>query len=111
MNEEAIMSADSKKYPTKLPDGKGGAAFAVQVVTKTVKTELVGPQQDGTIKIRLMASPAGSNEANKELVNFLSKLLEVPVEKIEIVAGENKRDKIVSIEGFSATEVEAKLGV
>jgi uncharacterized protein (TIGR00251 family) len=105
------MSADRKKYPSNLPDGKGGAAFAVQVVTKTAKTELVGPQEDGAIKIRLKASPAGSDEANKELIEFLAQKLEVAAEKIEIVAGEGKRDKIVSIEGFSAVEVEAKLGV
>jgi uncharacterized protein len=94
----------------KITDAKGGAAFTVRCVTKAVETEAVGVQEDGSLKVRLMASPAGSSEANEELVNFLSERLEVAKDKIEIVAGETGRDKLVSVEGVTTAHVEQRLG-
>lgn len=88
---------------------KGGAAFTVRVVTRSAATEMVGIQEDGSLKVRLMASPAGDPAANQELVNLLSSKLNIPKDKIEIVAGVDGRDKIVSIVGITAEEVEAKL--
>lgn len=94
----------------KITDAKGGIAFTVRVVTKAAATELAGIQEDGTLKIRLVASPAGDPAANQELVEFLAKQLNVPAKKIEIVAGQNGREKLVSVEGLSAYDVEAWLG-
>jgi len=94
-----------------ITDARGGAAFTVRVVTKAANTELVGLQEDGSLKIRLVASPAGDPAANEELVEFLAKTLDVPRDKIEIVAGANGRDKIVSVEGITAEQVEARLNV
>ena len=42
-------------------------------------------------------------------MNFIAEKLGVPVSKIEIVAGADKRDKILSIVGISTEEVEEKL--
>ncbi len=100
------MSSDRE---FKITDAKGGAAFTVRVITRAVKTEVVGIQDDGSLKIRLMASPAGDSAANQELIDFLAGALEVPLEKIEIVAGEDGRDKLVSVEGITTADVEAKL--
>jgi len=93
-----------------ITDAKGGAAFTVRVTTRANATEMVGMQEDGSLRIRLKASPAGDPEANKELVDFIASKLEVPVEKVEIVAGESGRDKLVTVEGISTDEVETKLG-
>ncbi len=93
-----------------ITDAKGGAAFTVRVVTRAVKTEVVGIQDDGSLKIRLVASPAGDPAANKELVEYLASALGVDINTIEIVAGENGRDKLVSVEGISTEDVETKLG-
>lgn len=92
-----------------ITDARGGAAFGVRVVTKAASTEIVGKNDDGTLRIRLQASPAGEAAANEELVNFLADALGVTRNKIEIVAGERSRDKIVSVEGLSTQEVEEKL--
>jgi hypothetical protein len=92
-----------------ITDARGGAAFGVRVVTKAVHTEIVGKNEDGTLRIRLQASPAGEPEANEELVNFLAKELGVEPKKLEIVAGERSRDKIISVEGLTTAEVEEKL--
>lgn len=88
----------------------GGAAFAVRVVTRSASTEIVGTQEDGALKIRLVASPAGDPSANEELINFLAQKLEVDKKRIEIVVGAESRDKMISVEGISTADVEAKLG-
>lgn len=92
-----------------ITDAKGGAAFTVRVVTRATETEIVGLQEDGSLKIRLQASPAGDPQANKELVEYIAEKLDVPLEKIEIVAGQDGRDKLVSVEGISTDDVETKL--
>ena len=94
-----------------ITDARGGAAVGVRVTTRAVETELVGRNEDNTLKIRLKATPAGDPSANKELVEFLANKLGVDTGKIEIVAGEGNRDKILSIEGLTVQDVEEKLGV
>ncbi len=101
------MSTDRK---FEITDAKGGAAFTVKVVTRAVDTEIVGQQEDGSLKVRLKASPAGDPAANKELIEFVAKILEVDVSKVEIVAGEGGRDKLISVEGISTNDIETKFG-
>ncbi len=95
----------------KFTDPRAGTALGVRVVTRSTATEIAGKTEEGTVKVRLMATPAGSTEANEELVNFLAKQLGVETRKIEIVAGVDKSDKILSIEGVSSVDVEEKLGL
>ncbi|KXK24085.1 MAG: hypothetical protein UZ15_CFX003000433 [Chloroflexi bacterium OLB15] len=92
-----------------ITDARGGAALTVRVVTQAERTEIAGVQDDGVLKIRLIASPAGAPAANQELVDFLADQLGVPSENVAVVAGENGREKIVSIEGLSVNQVEAIL--
>lgn len=92
-----------------ITDARGGAALGVRVVTRANETEIVGKTEDGTLKVRLVASPAGDPSANEELINFLAEKLGVDTKKIEIVAGEGNRDKILSIEGLSSGQVEELL--
>lgn len=92
-----------------ITDAKGGSALGVRIVTRATVTEIAGRLDDGTLKIRLKASPAGDPAANKELVDFLSEKLAVEADKIEIVAGEGSRDKILSVVGLTTAQVEEKL--
>ncbi len=89
-----------------ITDARGGAALTIRVVTQAERTEIVGVQEDGVLKIRLVASPAGDPAANRELVEFLAQQLKLPTDHIEIVAGNSGREKIVSIEGMNTHEVE-----
>jgi uncharacterized protein YggU (UPF0235/DUF167 family) len=95
----------------KFTDPRAGTALGVRVVTRSSATEIAGKTEEGTVKVRLIATPAGSTEANEELINFLAKQLGVEPRKIEIVAGIDKSDKILSIEGVSSLDVEEKLGL
>lgn len=92
-----------------ITDARGGAAIGVRVVTRATTTEIVSKMEDGTLKVRLQASPAGDPAANKELIEFIAKQLDVDVSRLEIVAGETTRDKILSVEGLTSEQVEARL--
>jgi len=91
-----------------LPDGSGGAAFSVRVVTRSSKAEVVGVQEDGILKVRLTQAQEGG-AANRELVEILANLLGVETKRIEIVAGENGRDKLISVDGITPEYLESKL--
>jgi uncharacterized protein (TIGR00251 family) len=80
----------------KLHGGQRGSALAVRVTPRASRNEIVEVLDDGTIKVRLAAPPA-DNEANEALINFLSEILSMPKSKLEIVAGEVGRDKLVSV--------------
>ncbi len=77
-------------------DGQRGAALAVRVTPRASRNQIVGLLNDGTIKVHLATDPA-DDAANTELVAFLSEVLGVPKSRVEIVAGESGRDKLVSV--------------
>ncbi len=92
----------------RLHDGKRGAALTIRVTPRARKTEFSGLMEDGTLRIRVSAPPV-EGKANKALIKFLSKVLKVRKNQIEIVAGEKGLDKIVSILDMSAEQVQEKI--
>ena len=92
----------------RLHDGKKGAALAVRVTPRASRNQIVGALSDGTIKIRISAA-ANEGQANEELVKFLSDVLGVPKSRIEIVAGETGRDKLISVLDLDAETVHKKI--
>lgn len=91
-----------------LHDGQKGAALAIRVTPRASKNEIVDILSDGTVKIRLTAPPI-EGQANDALVKFLSKVLDVPISSLEIVAGDTGRDKLVSIKDLDAEVVHHKI--
>lgn len=89
-------------------DGKGGASLAIRVTPRATKNQIVEALSDGTIRIRLTSQSADAG-INQDLLNFLSTLLEVPANQIEIVAGQNSRDKLVAILDLDANTVHQRL--
>ncbi len=92
----------------RITDAQHGAAFTVRVVTRADNVEIVGLQDDGVLKIRLTESPA-EDRANAQLVQFLADVLEVTPAQIEIVAGADKPNKIISVKNVSPAWVEEHL--
>jgi uncharacterized protein (TIGR00251 family) len=92
----------------KITDAQHGAAFTVRVVTRADSVEIVGVQDDGSLKIRLTESPA-EGRANAQLVDFLATILEVDPSQIEIVAGGDKPNKIISVENVTPAWIEQHL--
>ena len=89
-------------------NGKKGSAIAVRITPRAQKDEIVELLQDGTIRIRL-AAPPSEGKANDALTNFLAEVLGVPKSKIEIVAGLNGRDKLVSVLDMDAESAQQKI--
>jgi len=94
---------DSKRF--RLHSGKKGAALTVRVIPRSSRNEIAEIMNDGTIKIRLTASPVGG-KANQALVKFLSEVLDVPRTRIDIVAGANSHNKLISIIDMDAETVQ-----
>lgn len=92
----------------KITDAQHGAAFTVRVVTRADTVEVVGVQDDGSLKIRLTESPA-EGRANDQLIEFLAGVLDVDPRQIDIVAGEDKPHKIISVEDVTPEWIERRL--
>ena len=92
----------------RLHDGKKGAALAIRVTPRARKNEVVEVLSDQTVKIRLTAPPV-EGKANEALIKYLADILDIPKSKIEIVAGETGRDKLVSVLDADLAEVHKKI--
>ena len=91
----------------KITEGGGGVTFAVWVVPRASKNEIVGLHGDA-LKVRLTAPPV-EGRANEALIAFLAKRLGVRKGQVEIVAGATSRRKMVRVTGLSLQEVEEGL--
>ncbi len=91
-----------------LHQGQRGSALAVRVTPRASRNEIVSLLDDGTIKVNLASDPA-DEEMNIELVSFLAEALGVPKTRVEIVAGENSRDKLISVLDMDAETVHQRI--
>ena len=96
------------KRTYRLHDGKKGAALAVRVTPRASSNEIVEIQSDGTVRIHLTA-PAHEGKANEELIKFLAEIFGVPKSNVDIVAGANGRDKLISVLDMDAIEVHNRI--
>jgi uncharacterized protein YggU (UPF0235/DUF167 family) len=80
----------------RLHGGKTGSAVAVHVIPEGRVDEIVDILGDGTIQVRL-ACPGDVDSINSALIGYLSQILSIPPAKIDIVAGRDSRNKLVSI--------------
>ena len=72
-----------------------------------MKSKVVGERGDA-VEIALAAPPV-DGAANEELVRFVAKVLGVRRRDIELVRGETGRDKLLSVSGLTAAEIETRL--
>ena len=92
-----------------ITDASHGAAFTVRIVPQANKTEIVGIEDDGTVKIRLAAPPV-EGQVNQALVNFLADYLRVGPDQIDIMAEQlESRKMLISVLNVKAEDVERLL--
>lgn len=91
-----------------LHNGKTGSALAIRVTPRSSKNEIAEILSDGTVRVRLTAPPV-EGKANAALIEFLSDVLNVSRSKIDIVAGINGRDKLVTILDLDAETVHDRI--
>jgi|SRR5215204_1480828 len=89
-------------------DGQKGSALAVRVTPRASRNEVVEILEDGTVKVRIAAAPA-DDEANAVLLEFLSEILGVPQNKLDIVAGVAGRDKLISVVDMDVETAHARI--
>jgi len=89
-------------------DGQRGSALAVRVTPRASRNEIVEILDDGTVKVRIDASPA-DEEANAVLLNFLADILGVPKNKLDIVAGVTGRDKLIAVVDMDMDTVNSRI--
>ena len=89
-------------------NGQKGSALAVRVTPRASRNEVVEILEDGTVKVRIAAAPA-DDEANAVLLDFLSEILGVPKNKLDIVAGVVGRDKLISVVDMDVETAHARI--
>jgi uncharacterized protein (TIGR00251 family) len=85
----------------------GAVTFKVRAQPRASKTAVVGDYA-GAVKLRIAAPPV-DNKANEECRKFFAKLLHVPIQDVEIVAGDSSRDKVIRIRNVTGDRVRALL--
>ncbi|MEP6894278.1 MAG: DUF167 domain-containing protein [Chloroflexota bacterium] len=89
-------------------DGQKGSALAVRVTPRASRNEVVEILEDGTVKVRIAASPA-DDESNAALLEFLAEILGVPQNQLDIVAGSAGRDKLIAVVDMDMETVNARI--
>ena len=88
--------------------GQGGAALAIKVVPRASKNEIVSFMSDDSLKVRVTAPPV-EGAANDAVIKLLSDALNIPKNRVMIVAGEAHSQKVVSVMGLTAEQIDDKL--
>ncbi|PJA10389.1 hypothetical protein COX68_00505 [Candidatus Falkowbacteria bacterium CG_4_10_14_0_2_um_filter_41_15] len=78
-------------------NGTGKVRFKVKIIPKSQNNKVIGLLGDDTLKIKIAAIPE-KNKANRELINFLSLVLEVPKNNITIISGEASPIKLIDVQ-------------
>jgi uncharacterized protein (TIGR00251 family) len=107
LQEDKLGDMAMREIEFKITKAEEGAAFAVHVVPKSIKNEVVGKHGDA-LKVRLTSNSARGS-ANDSLVKFLAQKLEVDPKDVEIAAGQTSSEKMVIVVGITPVEVEERL--
>jgi uncharacterized protein (TIGR00251 family) len=83
-------------------------SITVQVQPNARRNEVLG-FEDGILHVKIAAPPV-KGKANRELIEFLSRLLGVSKGRITIERGITSRRKVVAIAGLDREQIVARLG-
>ncbi|MEN6408501.1 MAG: DUF167 domain-containing protein [Anaerolineaceae bacterium] len=96
------------KSDNHMKSGGMGAAITVRITPRSSRNEISEIMPDGTIKIKLTAPPV-DGAANESLIKFLAEVLDTAPSRIEIVAGQTGRDKLITIMGLDSATVHERI--
>jgi len=82
--------------------------IAVRLQPRARANEIVG-ERAGALLVRVTAAPV-EGQANEALCRLLAKRARVGVRSVSIVRGAGSREKLVRIEGLTASELRSALG-
>ena len=87
-------------YIDLVPDGTG-VRFRVKVTPRAARKGFSGGR-GGIVQIKLNEPPL-EGKANKGLIKFLSSSFRVPKSGVDIISGERGRNKLIRLEGITAS--------
>ena len=92
------MTANNHNQSTRLP---------LKVTPNAGRNEITG-FSDGVLHVKI-ATPPVKGKANREIIDFLGKVLGVSRSSIGIVKGATSRNKVIAVEGMTQDEILKKL--
>lgn len=87
----------------KFHDGEKGAALAVRVKFSRGKSSFAKVLKDGTVVVQL---EHGGGDMNAMLIDFISQQLDIPSARIQVIAGEDGQNKLISIIDMKPKQVQ-----
>lgn len=87
----------------KVSKKSGTLLLSVRVQTRAASNEIVG-SYNGALKVRVTAPPL-KNRANRQLLEFLAKCLNLPPRNVFLVHGQKSKNKTVGVQGLSREEL------
>jgi uncharacterized protein (TIGR00251 family) len=83
--------------------------LSIKVQPNAGKNQIVGLTNEvWRIKI---AAPPDKGKANKELIEFLSSVLGLEKNRLDIIKGHTSHNKIVAVDGLTRAEINARLSL
>jgi uncharacterized protein (TIGR00251 family) len=82
--------------------------ITVRVTPRGGRDAIDGWSDDGTLRVRVSAAPAGG-KANDAVVRLLARALNVPPSSVSIVRGTASRIKQVSLNGLPSAAIRERL--
>jgi uncharacterized protein (TIGR00251 family) len=83
--------------------------IAVRVQARAKRDEIAGARA-GALLVRVTAPPV-EGRANAAVCKLIAKRLGLPPSRVWVVHGGSRRDKLVEVEGMTATALAAELGL
>lgn len=91
-----------------IADHDGSITFAIRVVPRASKSEIVG-EVEGCLKVRISAPPV-DGAANEEVVKVLAKAFGVAKSNVSIVSGEKSKTKRIRVIGATLEQLRQLAG-
>lgn len=82
--------------------------FHVKVTPRASKNEILGWDEQGTLKVRIRAQPI-EGQANAELTGWLARLAGVPKSAVRVLHGASGRLKHIEITGITEAALKGAL--
>jgi uncharacterized protein YggU (UPF0235/DUF167 family) len=87
-------------------DGEKGSAIAVRVKVGKAASCFSKVLKDGTVVIELGSGEGGIND---RLLDFIASELNIPIKRIQIIAGEDGNKKLISIIDMKPKQIQKKI--
>jgi uncharacterized protein (TIGR00251 family) len=106
---QSRMDSDIPNLPPYLRSDADGVVLSVKVQPRASKNSIES-NAGNELRIKVTAPPVDS-AANEALVRYLSEILNIPRNRIEILRGHSSRHKIVKLFGISGVELLKRLNI